>query len=115
MTLRTGTVALLQSAPNIHFFHSRKLGNLDFTTQVDLISESGYRKEEFTRRMRALVMTKYHIPVNNDNIKDFYIGANVQASIDSSATILGWQSYPQSALIAGDGLDLVPNAVSLRH
>ncbi|MFW5659589.1 MAG: TonB-dependent receptor plug domain-containing protein, partial [Bacteroidota bacterium] len=91
-------------APSIHFFHSRKLGNFDFTTQLDLINESGYRKDEFQRRLRALVMTKYHIPVANDNIKEMYFGLNAQASIDSSASMLGFAQYPETGLVAGDGL-----------
>lgn len=90
--------------PNVHFFHSRKIRkNFDFTAQVDLIYDSGYRQDEFERRFRGMTMMKYHIPVKNPKIKDLYIGLNLQASIDSSGTVLGGSAYPQGILVPGSG------------
>ncbi|MCS7074567.1 MAG: TonB-dependent receptor, partial [Bacteroidia bacterium] len=88
------------TSPSLHFFHSRKIKErFDLTTQLDLIKNSGYRYEEFSNRLRALVMTKYYFP----KVQGLYIGLNVQANFDSSSSFLAWGGYPSKALIAGSG------------
>mgnify|MGYP006266133653 CR=1 FL=1 len=89
--------------PNIHFFHSRKVGNLDVSLLADFIKRTGYRYEEFEDRVRVMGMFKYHVPTNAEWIDDLSIGLNVQASIDSSATMIAWQDYPANALRPGEG------------
>ncbi len=84
-----------------HVFHGRRIGqNFDFSTQFDAIHNSGYRKDEFTKRMRALVMTKYRVAT----VPGLSFGLNAQANIDSGATFIGFKDYPVHALSAGDGL-----------
>ncbi|MCS7086568.1 MAG: TonB-dependent receptor, partial [Bacteroidia bacterium] len=84
--------------PSAHIFHSRRIGeHFDFTAQADLMKESGYRRDEFSDRLRILLMPKYRFA------KNFYIGCNTQLSIDSSATVIAYRDYPRGALLPGPG------------
>jgi iron complex outermembrane receptor protein len=82
-------------SPNLNFFHSRRVGRLDLTMLSSFIKETGYRREEFSNRFRGMFMTKYHFVRDGEGaIKNFYVGLNAQVSVDSSATIVAWSSYP---------------------
>ncbi|MCZ2357273.1 MAG: TonB-dependent receptor [Bacteroidia bacterium] len=86
--------------PSIHFFYSQKIkSRLDLTTQLDLIKDTGFKQEEFSDRIRAIVMTKLYFP----KLPGFYIGLNAQGSWDSSAAFIAWAGFPDSALIPGKG------------
>lgn len=84
--------------PSVHVFHSRRIGeHLDFTAQADVMKEGGYRRDEFSDRLRILLMPKYRFA------KNFYLGFNTQLSIDSSATVIAYRDYPRGALLPGPG------------
>lgn len=83
-----------------HIFHSRKIDNLDLSLQADAINQNGYREGETSRRIRILLMPKYHF---QGKLKGLTAGINTQISIDSTATIIAWENYPKGALQPGPG------------
>ena len=86
--------------PSLHFFYSQKIkGRLDLTTQLDLIKDTGFKQEEFSDRIRTIIMTKLYFP----KVPGFYVCLNAQGSWDSSAAFIAWRGFPDSALIAGKG------------
>ncbi|MEL6843921.1 MAG: TonB-dependent receptor plug domain-containing protein, partial [Bacteroidota bacterium] len=84
-----------------HIFHSRKVGkNTDLTFQTDFIKDSGYRLGTDQEQFRGIVMTKFR----PEKIPGLTIGINATANIDSTGSILYWESYYPDTLrnIAGE-------------
>ncbi len=84
-----------------HLFLSKKFfDRLGVAFQTDLISESGYIKEGFTKRFRTIGMFTYDFK-KIQGLKFKLLG---QYYDDSTGTVLAWRNYPDSALIAGRGM-----------
>ena len=107
-------------SPSIHAFHSRKFqfkqdkGSFDLSAQLDLIRNTGFIREEFSNRVRGLVMTKVNLNVNRRSVDNdgqesksirgtLSFGVNFQINVDSGAAVLAWGGYPNRALQAGNG------------
>lgn len=89
---------------SMHAMHSRSFGKekrYGTTLLVDWIEDSGYRKDEFSKRWRVYWANRYNFIEKED--RQLSAGINAQVSVDSSAQIIAWGGYPDSALIAGDG------------
>ncbi len=84
-----------------HFFYSKKFfDKLGVFMQSDLIYESGYIKEAYTKRARVIGELTYDVK-KIPGLKFSLLG---QYYVDSSGTVLAWNGYPDSALIAGPGM-----------
>lgn len=84
-----------------HLIHSRQFKkNYDLTLQLDLINNNGYRKYEVNRRGRIFILNKYRF---QGKLKGLVVGFNGMFNYDSTATIVAWGGYPDSALIPGPG------------
>lgn len=72
-----------------HFFHSRRIQNLDLTIATDVTRNTGYRQDDREQSARIILMGKYHVK----SIQGLWIGLNVSAKIDSGRNFLYWSSY----------------------
>lgn len=87
---------------SLHVLHSRRFENgYGIMGLVDLIDDTGYRKEEIERRLRAWIMQDYHHSLGEGVY--LKLGLNTTLHFDSTGTVVAWGGYPDSALIAGPG------------
>lgn len=103
-----------------HFFHSRRICNLDFTAAVDLVRNPGYRQDDRENSARFIGMFKYHFP----KIPGLWVSLNVSAKADSSRNFLYWASYEPrkiplglgstDSVFSGGGLTPAPGTVRLQ-
>ncbi|MCB9233680.1 MAG: TonB-dependent receptor [Bacteroidia bacterium] len=84
---------------SFHVFHTRRIKNQDFTAQLDLIKDTGYRYKTDKEQLRSFIMTKFR----PEKVKGLVFGVNAAFRIDSSSTYLFWDSYlPDTTISAGD-------------
>ncbi len=74
---------------SINVFHTRRIGNHDFTALVDLIKESGFRKNTDAEKGRVQLFTKFR----PKGMPGLNFGANLTYRGDSSSNFLYWDSY----------------------
>lgn len=89
-----------------HLFHSRRIGSVDMALQADLIKASGYRKGTDTELYRLFGSLKYR----PKGIPGLSMGVNVSSRIDSSGSMLYWNSYyPDTSLtiVGNDTVNIV--------
>lgn len=83
-----------------HIVHAQRLGETwEVTTLLDLIRDTGFRKEGFSNRARTWISIKQNAPF----LDGLQYGLTLQANIDSSATYIAWDSFPTRANLPGDG------------
>lgn len=82
-----------------HIVHAQRIGTWEVTTLLDLINDTGFRQEGFSRRGRAWVRLRQNAPF----LDGLQYGLTLQANIDSSATYIAWDSFPTRANLAGNG------------
>ncbi|MCS7188451.1 MAG: TonB-dependent receptor [Bacteroidia bacterium] len=82
-----------------HIVHAQRVGNWEVSALLDLINDTGFRKEGFSRRARTWISMKHNAPF----LEGLQYGVSLQANIDSSATYIAWDSFPTRANLAGDG------------
>lgn len=86
-----------------HLFHSRRIGDLDFTAQTDFINnddfELGRRKKEF----RGILLTRFR----PKKIQGLNLGVNLSARVDSSGDALFWAGYNPDTLESVAGTDSI--------
>lgn len=75
---------------SINIFHSRKVGNHDITGLIDLIKDTGFRKNTDSEEGRVQLFTKFR----PKGISGLNFGANFTYRGDSSSNFLYWDSYP---------------------
>jgi outer membrane receptor for ferrienterochelin and colicins len=93
-TLRWNSSPLQQHG--IRFLDSRKIDRLDLVSNVQIITDDGYRMGDYEDRLRAGVLSRYHVSDSSQ------FSLNVQAMVNRSASFLLWESY-DSAYNALDG------------
>lgn len=82
-----------------HFFHSRKIGQVDLTFQGNYIKDQGYRQFTDREEYRGLLMLKYR----PKSLPGLTVGLNTSVSVDSSASTLYWSSYaPDTTMDNGE-------------
>ena len=87
---------------SLHLLHSRRWENgYGVLALLDLIDDTGYRKEEIERRLRAWIMQDYSRSLGEG--KHLKLALNTTLHFDSTGTVVAWGGYPDSALIAGPG------------
>ncbi|MCX7606414.1 MAG: TonB-dependent receptor [Bacteroidia bacterium] len=82
-----------------HVVHAQRVGTWEVTTLLDLIRDSGFRQEGFSKRARTWISIKQNAPF----LDGLQYGVTLQANIDSSATYIAWDSFPTRANLPGDG------------
>ncbi len=82
-----------------HIVHAQRVGTWEVTTLLDLINDTGFRREGFSKRARAWVSLRHNAPF----LDGLQYGVTLQANIDSSATYIAWDSFPTRANLPGDG------------
>ncbi|MCS7296753.1 MAG: TonB-dependent receptor [Bacteroidia bacterium] len=82
-----------------HVVHAQRVGNWEVAALLDLIRDTGFRREGFSNRARTWVSIKHNAPF----LEGLQYGVNLQANIDSSATYIAWDSFPDRANLPGDG------------
>ncbi|RMF50677.1 MAG: TonB-dependent receptor, partial [Bacteroidetes bacterium] len=83
-----------------HIVHAQRVGETwEVTTLLDLIRDTGFRKEGFSNRARTWISIKQNAPF----LDGLQYGVTLQANIDSSATYIAWDSFPTRANLPGDG------------
>ncbi|MEM2126363.1 MAG: TonB-dependent receptor, partial [Candidatus Methanosuratincola sp.] len=82
-----------------HIVHAQRVENWEVATLLDLIRDTGFRKEGFSNRARTWISIKHNAPF----LDGLQYGVNLQANIDSSATYIAWDSFPDRANLPGDG------------
>lgn len=82
-----------------HIVHAQRVDNWEVTTLLDLINDTGFRKEGFSKRARTWISIKHNAPF----LDGLQYGVNLQANIDSSATYIAWDSFPDRANLPGSG------------
>lgn len=82
-----------------HILHAQRVGNWEVSALLDLIRDTGFRKEGFSNRARTWVSIKHNAPF----LDGLQYGVTLQANIDSSATYIAWDSFPDRANLPGDG------------
>lgn len=82
-----------------HIVHAQRVDNWEVATLLDLIRDTGFRKEGFSNRARTWISIKHNAPF----LDGLQYGVTLQANIDSSATYIAWDSFPDRANLPGDG------------
>lgn len=83
-----------------HIVHAQRVGeHWEVTALLDLIRDSGFRQEGFSKRARTWLSIKHNAPF----LDGLQYGVTLQANIDSSATYIAWDSFPTRANLPGDG------------
>ncbi|MDT7942750.1 MAG: TonB-dependent receptor, partial [Bacteroidota bacterium] len=71
----------------------------EVTTLLDLINDTGFRQEGFSKRGRTWIRIRHNAPF----LDGLQYGVTLQANIDSSATYIAWDSFPTRANLPGAG------------
>ncbi|MCS7163183.1 MAG: TonB-dependent receptor [Bacteroidia bacterium] len=82
-----------------HILHAQRVGNWEVSALLDLIRDTGFRKEGFSNRGRTWISIKHNAPF----LEGLQYGVTLQANIDSSATYIAWDSFPTRANFPGEG------------
>jgi len=83
-----------------HIVHAQRVGETwEVTTLLDLIRDTGFRREGFSNRARTWISIKQNAPF----LDGLQYGVTLQANIDSSATYIAWDSFPTRANLPGEG------------
>jgi iron complex outermembrane receptor protein len=82
-----------------HIVHAQRINTWEVTTLLDLINDTGFRQENFSRRGRTWIRIRQNAPF----LEGLQYGLTLQANIDSSATYIAWDSFPTRANLPGDG------------
>lgn len=82
-----------------HIVHAQRVDNWEVAALLDLIKNSGFRKEGFSNRARTWISIKHNAPF----LEGLQYGVTLQANIDSSATYIAWDSFPDRANLPGEG------------
>ncbi|MCX8112232.1 MAG: TonB-dependent receptor [Bacteroidia bacterium] len=82
-----------------HIVHAQRVDNWEVTTLLDLIRDTGFRQEGFSNRARTWISIKHNAPF----LDGLQYGVTLQANIDSSATYIAWDSFPDRANLPGNG------------
>lgn len=82
-----------------HIVHAQRINTWEVTTLLDLINDTGFRREGFSKRARTWISIKHNAPF----LEGLQYGVTLQANIDSSATYIAWDSFPTRALDPGEG------------
>ncbi len=87
------------STSAFHILHSQRINTWEVTMLLDLINDTGFRQEGFSRRGRTWIRLRQNAPF----LDGLQYGVTLQANIDSSATYIAWDSFPTRANLPGDG------------
>ena len=82
-------------------FHSRKIGDLGMTLQLDLIKDSGYRQFTEKEEARGFVMLNY----TPKKIPGLTLGLNVSTRFNNSGATLYWDAYHPDTTLTIRGSD----------
>ncbi|MCS6895263.1 MAG: TonB-dependent receptor [Bacteroidia bacterium] len=82
-----------------HILHAQRVDNWEVAALLDLIRDTGFRKEGFSNRARTWISIKHNAPF----LDGLQYGVSLQANIDSSATYIAWDSFPDRANLPGSG------------
>lgn len=82
-----------------HIVHAQRVNNWEVTALLDLIKDTGFRKEGFSNRGRTWISIKHNAPF----LDGLQYGVTLQANVDSSATYIAWDSFPDRANLPGSG------------
>jgi outer membrane receptor protein involved in Fe transport len=82
-----------------HIVHAQRINTWEVTTLLDLINDTGFRQEGFSKRGRTWIRIRHNAPF----LDGLQYGVTLQANIDSSATYIAWDSFPNRALLPGAG------------
>lgn len=74
---------------SVNLFHTRRIGNHDFTLLGGMWKDTGYRKDTDTEEGRIMLGTKFR-PKNKPGLT---IGVDASARFDSSTTFLFWDGW----------------------
>jgi len=77
----------------------RSTATWEVTTLLDLINDTGFRQEGFSKRGRTWIRIRHNAPF----LDGLQYGVTLQANIDSSATYIAWDSFPTRANLPGAG------------
>ena len=73
-----------------HIVHAQRINTWEVTTLLDLINDTGFRQEGFSKRGRTWIRIRHNAPF----LEGLQYGVTLQANIDSSATYIAWDSFP---------------------
>ncbi len=82
-----------------HIVHAQRVNTWEVTTLLDLINDTGFRQEGFSKRGRTWIRIRQNAPF----LDGLQYGVTLQANIDSSATYIAWDSFPTRANLPGAG------------
>jgi len=82
-----------------HIVHAQRINTWEVTTLLDLINDTGFRQEGFSKRGRTWIRIRHNAPF----LEGLQYGVTLQANIDSSATYIAWDSFPTRANLPGAG------------
>ena len=82
-----------------HIVHAQRINTWEVTTLLDLINDTGFRQEGFSKRGRTWIRIRQSAPF----LDGLQYGVTLQANIDSSATYIAWDSFPTRANLPGAG------------
>ena len=77
------------------FSDSRKLGQVDLVTGVNLFADEGYREENYERRARANMKFRYR----PEKVKGFSCGLNTNIQWQKSSDFFIWQNSDSGAFL----------------